>query len=246
MKDRDGLAAANRAFNLFAPSATAPAFLASPSAPSADPARSPSTSAPSSLGTPTSALNARAKSFLATARSTWFRSAVTQQPRPGRLLLRSGTTFESGPTTNRISSSGAAPCALRYMCARSICFKSVSKPMRAHVTHRLPPRSSSGARSSSLIQPALSARRQHHLLGFGPRHRMACENAREYFCFAVLALFPADEVIHRVAGEILDSLHAVLAQRHHHRCGDAGNFAKLVRNPSSLRRASCSASMRSR
>ena len=71
------------------------------------------------------------------------RSAVTQQPRPGRFLFRSGTTASSGPTTKRISSSGSA-CSRVTMQVRSfISSKVCSGP--AHVTLR----ASAGASASA-------------------------------------------------------------------------------------------------
>ena len=45
---------------------------------------------------------------------------------------------------------------------------------------------------------------------------------------AVLALLPADQVVDGIAGKILDRLHAVLAERHHHGGGHAGHLAQIV------------------
>src|SRR5690606_24258172 len=93
-----------------APSATCPALRARPSAPRAVRASRRSTVAPRSGGTVTSFFRARAKSFFVAAWSTYRRSAVTQQPRPGSLRPMSGTTVRSGPATKRSRASGSAAC----------------------------------------------------------------------------------------------------------------------------------------
>ena len=159
VEHRQRLARADRRLDLAAPSATAPALRASPSEPSAALASSRSTMSPRSAGTWTSAFSARANSFLAAARSTWTRSAVTQQPRPGRFLFRSGTRAESGPTTNRMRSSGA-PLLRVTMHVRSF-ISSKGYSGRYACARHAPAVSSTGcflpaARSSSVIQPAFS------------------------------------------------------------------------------------------
>ena len=219
------------ASTLAAPSATAPALRASPSEPSAALASSRSTMSPRSAGTWTSAFSARANSFFAAARSTCRRSAVTQQPRPGRFLFRSGTRAESGPTTNRMRSSGAPLLRVTMHVRSFISSKGYSGRYRAHVTHRRFPRpaaSSAAARSSSVIQPAFSRAAMTICSASSRDTRMIGEHAGEELGLAVLAFLPADQVVDGIAGEILDRLHAVLAERHHHGGGDARDFAQLV------------------
>ena len=87
---------------LAAPSTTAPALRANPSDPSADFANSASTCAPKPASGFALDRSARANRFLRVAISTLCRVPVTQQPRPGKLCFRSGTTAPSGPATKRM------------------------------------------------------------------------------------------------------------------------------------------------
>src|SRR5690606_17505497 len=85
------------ASTLAAPNTTCPALRASPRAPNAAFASRESTMPPRSGGTATCRLTARLKWFFVAALSTVVRLNAVQQPRPGRLRFRSGTTDESGP-----------------------------------------------------------------------------------------------------------------------------------------------------
>ena len=71
----------------------------------------------------------------------------------------------------------------------------------------------------------LDAGLHDHLLGLLARQLEAVEHAGVAHALAVLALGPADQVVGGAAGEILDRLDVVLAERHHHLGGDAVDLA---------------------
>ena len=94
-----------------------------------------------------------------------------------------------------------------------------------------------------MIQPALRRAARTICSASARDTPMIGEHAGEDLGLAVLAFLPADQVVGGIAGEILDRLDAVLAERHQHGGGDAGISRSSSSTPSSLRLASCSASI---
>src|SRR3954469_6245889 len=222
------------------PAVTAPALLASASAWRRS-ARSAASISWGSVGDGlTSAdLKARLNKRRRTASSTMAPVAVTQTPRPGSRRFRSGTTAPSGPSTKRIISAGERIVRVT-MQVRSGSWRGMASPR--------PPLPACGERwfrtrrmrfgfqlflgafrLDRRLDPArLDARGHNYRLGVGARESELVQDALVAHRLGTLAVRPAHEVVGGAAGEVLDGLDIVLAERDQHRGRDAVDFPHVV------------------
>src|SRR3954451_10547715 len=221
------LPSAIAASTLAKPATTAPALFARASAWRRSWRSAASISSASLGGTLTSALKALAKRRALTAWRTTSARAVTQAPRPGSLRRRSATTVPSGATTKRISPSGE-PASRVTMQVRSGSLRPMPVLSRMRLGLGLGRRLALRCLGRRLDPAELDAGRDDHALGVGPGDLEPVEEALVADRVRTFAVGPADEVVGREVGEILDRLDAVLAKRDQHRCRDAVDFPQLV------------------
>src|SRR4051812_8674400 len=186
----------------------------------------------------TSRLNPLLKWLPVTALATAWRDAAIHRPRPGSLRFTSGTTWPTGETTNRISSStGRTTRVTAHI--RCLADLLVGGPLsRSTGTVMASMRVTSSLRwlffgGVNLLggfgqigladPPGLDARLHDHGFGVLARYLAGIENARMFGRLtALLAFGPADEVVGGAACKIFHRLDVVLAELHQHFRGHAG------------------------
>src|SRR3974390_824185 len=228
------------------PAATSPAFAAIANASSAERSSRRSTRSARSAAARTSRLKPRANTLRLTACSIDPRVPVIQSPRPGSFRLTSGTTAPSGPITNRISSETGLTSRVSAQ-VRSVPGATDAAPRSSSISCATARISASRLRRSLLgffrrrrielglgDSARLHARLHDHRLGVLAGEIEALQIAGHMLGLAVLAFGPSDKIVRRAAGQILDRLHVVFAERGQHLGGDARNLLQRVLDPELL------------
>src|SRR6266851_4920483 len=205
------------------PATARPARRARPRSASARSSRSRSTrsgrSAAGRTAAPVAPLADLANRFLATACSIALRSARTHMPRPGSRRARSGTTSPCGPTTKRIIRSGvpSSPVAMQVrngpVTAGAVGSGWVMAAARAKGVVLRSGLGRIGGRGVLGREPVLAGLHDDGVGGVVIHRALAHD----------LAQLVGSEI-----GEVVARLHALLAQRHDHRQGEALGRAHVL------------------
>ena len=199
-----------------------------------------------SVGSLTSRLKLRASAFRLIASLSAVLGRRDPDAAAGKLALEVGHRFairsddeaDQSPTGrtsrvtthNRSRSRDCGPPSSSVVgshCARCAIMRSVS-PSALRLGGRLRSAAGGGARSASVIQPAL---RRACMIIASASSREISKPSRipgSRSALAVLALGPAGQIVGGAAGQVLDRLDAVLAEPDQHRGGHAGDLFELV------------------
>src|SRR5882724_1416499 len=130
-----------------------------------------------------------------------------------------------GPRSSPSSSPLSCGCVCMPRCVHSLCFKLHASSFGLRLARLSGSFRSRRRRQILFLDPAgLDAGLHDQGLGLLLAEIEVAEDAGVLHGFAVLALAPAEQVVGDAASQILDRLDAVLAQRHEHPGGGAGNL----------------------